>query len=103
MRKQVCWAVLALAAVLVVAGTNAMAEKIRIHYDHSVDFSKFKTYGWAPIGSVAHPMLALDMVGAIEDQLNARGLHKVPSNPDLIIQIYGAVDTEYSMTSNNPL
>src|SRR5215831_3355349 len=80
---------------------NATAEKIRVHYDKTMDFSKFKTYGWAPHGAVAHPMLALDMVGAIEQELNSRGLHKVAANPDLLIEIYGAVDSEVSMTSNN--
>ena len=82
---------------------SASAEKIRVHYDKSLDFSKFKTYGWAPHGAVAHPMLALDMVGAVEDELNARGLKKVESDPDLIIAFYGSVDSEVSMTSANPL
>ena len=93
--------VLLLAAVL--AGTSAMAEKIHVHYDKSLDFSKFKTYGWAPHGAVAHPMLALDVVGAIEGELNSRGLHKVEANPDLLIMVYAAVDAEVSMTSNNPI
>ena len=44
-------------------------------------------------------MLALDAVGAVEDELNARGLHKVAENPDLLIAFYGAVDSEVSMTS----
>ncbi len=83
--------------------STATAEKIHVHYDKSLDFSKFKTYGWAPHGAVAHPMLALDAVGAVEDALNARGLHKVAENPDLIIAFYGAVDADVSMTSNNPL
>jgi len=83
--------------------TNALAEKIRVHYDKSLDFSKFKTYGWAPHGAVAHPMLALDMVGAIESELNSRGMTKVAENPDLIIAIYGSIDAEVSMTSNNPI
>ena len=82
---------------------TATAEKIRVHYDKSIDFSKYKTYGWAPHGAVAHPMLALDIVGAVDSEMAARGLTKVPSNPDLLVQIYGAVDSEVSMTSNNPL
>jgi len=92
-----------LLAVTALLCSTAMAEKIRVHYDKSLDFSKFKTYGWAPHGAVAHPMLALDAVGAVEDELNARGLHKVAENPDLIIAFYGAVDSEVSMTSNNPI
>lgn len=82
---------------------TAMAEKIHVHYDKSIDFSKYKTYGWAPHGAVAHPMLALDIVGAVDSEMSKRGLTKVAANPDLLVQIYGSVDTEVSMTSNNPL
>ena len=88
--------------LLFLCATSA-AEKIRVHYDKSVDFSKYKTYGWAPIGAVAHPMLALDIVGAVDSEMKSRGLTKVPSNPDLLVQIYGSVDSEVSMTSNNPI
>ena len=101
-RRTIIGGILALAVTAVLC-SSAMAEKIHVHYDKSLDFSKFKTYGWAPHGAVAHPMLALDAVGAVEDQLNARGLHKVAENPDLIIAFYGAVDSEVSMTSNNPI
>ena len=101
-RSTILGGILPLVVMAVLCGT-AMAEKIRVHYDKSLDFSKFKTYGWAPHGAVAHPMLALDAVGAVEDELNARGLHKVAENPDLIIAFYGAVDSEVSMTSNNPI
>ena len=51
---------------------TASAEKIRVHYDKSVDFAKYKTYGWAPVGAVAHPMLALDIVGAVDQEMAAR-------------------------------
>jgi len=85
------------------ASSAANAEKIRVHYDKSVDFSKYKTYGWAKVGAVAHPMLALDIVGAVDQEMAARGLTKVASNPDLLVQMYGSVDTEVSMTSNNPI
>jgi len=81
----------------------AAAEKIRVHYDKSIDFAKYKTYGWAPVGAVAHPMLALDIVGAVDQEMAARGLTKVASNPNLLVQMYGAVDSEVSMTSNNPI
>jgi len=81
----------------------AAAEKIRVHYDKSVNFAKYKTYGWAPVGAVVHPMLALDIVGAVDQEMASRGLTKVASNPDLLVQMYGAVDSEVSMTSNNPI
>ncbi len=89
--------------VVAVLSASAQAERIRVHYDKSIDFSKYKTYGWAPVGAVAHPMLALDVVGAVDQEMAAHGLTKVPANPDLLVQIYGAVDAEVSMTSNNPI
>jgi hypothetical protein len=95
----------AIRLLLVIAALcgSAQAEKIRVHYDKSIDFSKYKTYGWAPVGAVAHPMLALDVVGAVDQEMAAHGLTKVPANPDLLVQIYGSVDSEVSMTSNNPI
>lgn len=82
----------------------AHAQKIHVAVpDKSVDFSKFKTYSWEPLGAVSHPMLAADIVGAIEDQMKAKGLQLVPSNPDLVIKVYGSIDQESTAYSNDPL
>jgi Domain of unknown function (DUF4136) len=83
---------------------GAQAQKVNVAVpDKNIDFSKFKTYSWSPIGAVAHPMLAADVVGAIEDQMKAKGLQLVPSNPDLIVKVYGSVDQESTAYSNDPL
>lgn len=95
-----------LVSLLVLAASlGVQAQKVKVNYDKQADFSQFKTYAWAEHGAVAHPMLAANIVGAIEDELNARGLHQVALNasPQLIIQIYGSVDQESSLTSNDPL
>jgi hypothetical protein len=82
----------------------ADAQKVKVAVpDKNIDFSKFKTYSWSPIGAVAHPMLAADVVGAIEDQMKAKGLQLVPSNPDLVIKVYGSIDQESTAYSNDPL
>jgi len=102
--RERCFFVAVVVSILVsLVGTSAAGEKIHVNYDKSLDFTKFKTYGWAPHGAVAHPMLALDLVGAVEQELNSRGMTKVATNPDIIIAVYGAVDSEVSMTSNNPI
>ena len=90
--------------LVMVLSLVAQAQKIHVAVpDKNVDFSKFKTYSWSPIGAVAHPVLAADVVGAIEDQMKAKGLELVPSNPDLVIKVYGSVDQESSAYSNDPL
>jgi hypothetical protein len=86
---------------MVSAGTEA--QKINVKYDKSLDFSKFKSYAFAPRKNIAHPMLAADVVGAIEDELKARGLRVDTTNPDLIIQVYGSVDQDSTLYSNDPL
>lgn len=93
----------ALALVLFVS-LGAQGQKIHVNkYDPNADFSKFKTFAWTPHGAVAHPILAADIVGAIEDQLTQKGLTMVASNPDLIIQVYGSIDQESTFYSNDPL
>ncbi len=83
----------------------AQAQKINVNYDKQLDFSQFKTYAWEPHGAVAHPMLAANVVGAIDDEMKARGLERVAmdQNPGLVIQVYGSVDQESSVYSNDPL
>jgi Domain of unknown function (DUF4136) len=90
--------------LLLVLSLVAEAQKIHVAVpDKNIDFSKFKTYSWEPHGAVAHPLLAADVVGAIEDQMKAKGLQLVPSNPDLVIQVYGSVDQESTFYTNDPL
>ncbi len=48
-------------------------------------------------------MLAADVVGAIEDQMKAKGLQLVASNPDLVIKVYGSIDQETTVYTNDPL
>ena len=84
---------------------GAQAQKISVNYDKQANFAQFKTYAWAPHGAVAHPMLAANIVGAIEDEMKARGLQMVnmDQNPSLIIQVYGSVDQDSTLYSNDPL
>jgi len=82
---------------------GAEAQKVKVAAAKDVDFSKFKTYSWEPIGAVSHPMLAADVVGAIEDQMKAKGLQLIASNPDLVIKVYGSIDQENTFYTNDPL
>jgi hypothetical protein len=81
------------------------SQKIHVVYDKRLNFSQFKTFAWAPHGAVAHPMLAANVVGAIEQELKARGLQKVniDQNPGLVIQVYGSIDQDTSYNSTDPL
>ena len=97
----------ALLSFLLVVGCSlgVQAQKIHVVYDKQLNFSQFKTFAWAPHGAVAHPMLAADIVGAIEDELQQRGLQKVEisNHPGLVIQVYGSIEQDSTLYSNDPL
>jgi hypothetical protein len=81
----------------------AHAQKVKVEYDKSTDFSKFKTYAIDPYGETAKPMLRLAIQGAVEDDLNKRGLTKVADNPDLYVQVYGASEHDITGHYNDPV
>jgi hypothetical protein len=85
--------------------TAAHAQKIKVEYDKSMDFTKFKTYAIDPnnTGSTSRPMLRLVIQGAVEDDLNKRGLTKVAANPDLYVQLYGATETDMTGHYHDPI
>ncbi len=95
----------ALLSLILAMAVPMWSQKIHVVYDKQLNFTQFKTFAWAPHGAVAHPMLAANVVGAIEDELKARGLQKVNSdqNPGLVIEVYGSIDQDTSFNSTDPL
>ncbi|HZD31968.1 MAG TPA: DUF4136 domain-containing protein [Candidatus Angelobacter sp.] len=89
--------------ILAIIGSVAQAQKIKVEYDKSIDFSKFKTFAIDPVDNGERPMLRLAIMGAVEHDLNRLGLTKVASNPDLYVQMYGAVDTDLTAHYHDPV
>jgi hypothetical protein len=81
----------------------AHAQKITAEYDKSMDFSKYKTYAIDPADNAPRPMLRLVIQAAVQDDLGKRGLTKVDSNPDLYVQMYGAIDTDFTTHYHDPI
>lgn len=101
-RQSFLRALLLIAAIALTAAAHA--QKIKVEYDKSIDFSKFKTYAIdANTDAVAKPMLRLAIQGAVEDDLNKRGLTKVVANPDVYVQMYGATDHDYTTHYHDPV
>src|SRR5215467_15353811 len=85
------------------AYTAAHAQKITVEYDKTVDFSRFKTYAIDPVDNSPRPMLRIAVQAAVQDDLGKRGLTKVDSNPDLYVQMYGAVDADMTAHYHDPI
>jgi hypothetical protein len=94
---------LLMCVVIAFACSAAQAQKIKVEYDKTIDFTKFKTFGIDPVDNASKPMLRLAIQGAVEHDLNRVGLTKVASNPDLYVQMYGAVDNDTAIHYHDPI
>jgi len=87
-----------LQGVLLVFAVSASAQKIKVEFDKNLDFSKYKTFGWAPSNAVSRPGLAVAITGAIQEELTTRGLKNVSDHPDLWVEMYGSMDSDVAVS-----
>jgi hypothetical protein len=72
--------------VLILFGTSvAFAHKVRVDYDRSVNFSKYKTFMWVEKPQTENPFMDERIVRAVNAQLAAKGLEPVNTDADLSV------------------
>lgn len=84
--------------LMIVAG-SALAQQVRVDFDKSADFSKYKTYAWIKGTPAQNPLVHQRIVAGIEAQLALQGLRKAESNPDIVIAYHAATDTQVSINT----
>jgi hypothetical protein len=84
--------------------TAALGQKVKVGYDKSVDFSKYKTYTWAaPATPPTRPFLYESVVGAIDSELKSKGLMRIEKNGDLVLMGAGAIGFGIAVSGGTPL
>jgi hypothetical protein len=84
--------------LLILMGANCvLAQEIKIEYDPKEDFTAFKNYSWITQEYYQHPLLALNIMGAVDEQLQAKGLTRVEHGGGLIVAAYGAIDSDLNV------
>jgi hypothetical protein len=78
------------------APQGAPASDVQVDYDHDVDFSRYKTFAWAPF---LQPLPNADNNNLIQDSierlLGARGFKKVAAGPaDLYVNYWAKVESK---------
>src|SRR5215470_16428074 len=86
--------------VIVAAAVVADAQKVRVGANPAVDVSKYKTYSWSNGSAGANPVVSQMIIAAVDEQLAAKGLKKVETDPELTIS--ALVWTESDMHVSNP-
>jgi Domain of unknown function (DUF4136) len=78
--------IIAVFVCILFATSFAFAHKVRVDYDHSVNFSKYKTFMWTEKPQTEDPFMGDRIVNAVNAQLRAKGLNPVPADADLSIR-----------------
>jgi uncharacterized protein DUF4136 len=72
--------------VLMVFLAPVFAQKVNTDFDKTFDFTAAKTYSWLPGHPANNPLVHQRIVTAIDTNLQAKGLQKVESNGDLLVE-----------------
>lgn len=90
--------------VLGLLTTPAVAQKVKVGYDKSTDFSKYKSYTWAaPSTPSSRPLLREIVIGSVDSQLKSKGLAKTESNGDLILVGNGGMEYGLNAPAGTPI
>jgi Domain of unknown function (DUF4136) len=80
-------------AVVAMCSTCAHAQKVKVGYDKSADFSKYKSYTLQePSAPISRPLLHASVMGSINHGLETRGLAGVQKDGDLTVIPEGGLD-----------
>jgi len=77
--------------LLLLAASQATAQKISSGYDRAVDFSKFQTYSWTKGVPAKHPEIDRQIIASVDRQLQSRGLRRVEDAGQMIVSYHAAV------------
>lgn len=77
--------------------TFAAAQKVKVDYDRGANFAGYHTYMWETSPNPAKGEWDQRIIEAIDKQLQAKGLTKVASNPDLWVVYSNSVRDEKSV------
>jgi Domain of unknown function (DUF4136) len=77
-------------------------QKVKVDYDKSIEFTKYKTFAWGELGPARLPMLRINIIGAIDEQLKAKGLVEVQKDPDIIVTYAGDMTGESNQGVSAP-
>ena len=87
-------AVATLLVLLAAPPITASALDVTVEFAEEVDFSRYATYAWKEGTAARRPSGQEAIVRAVDSQLEAKGLRRVESDPDLHIATHALVDRQ---------
>ena len=88
-----------IAISLLAVPTAVHAQSVKVNYDPSVNFTKFKTYSWINGTPASNPQIHKLIVDEINRQLQSKGFIEVEANADLHITYYASLDSNINTSA----
>jgi hypothetical protein len=81
--------------------SQAVAQKVRVDYEHGTDFSKYKTYKWIKIkdNPDVNQLVNQRIIEAIDAAMVKDGLTKAEDNPDMYIGYQASLSQQQQLTT----
>ena len=96
--------IVALTAAAILLASCASKPNIKSDYDHTIDFSQYKTYGFFNPMGIENPnyssIYGSIFRAAISKEMEDRG-YKMSSNPDLMINVSGRLQDKTKVTTTS--
>lgn len=92
-----------LGCALVLLSAPVSAQKIKVGFDKSVDFTKFHTYSWPNANSPDMTLRKAAVIGEIDDELKSKGLNRVDKDGDLLLSGFGGFGGEVAGAATEPM
>ena len=84
--------------------SSGVAQKVKVGYDKSTDFSKYRSYSWAkPEMPVTRPLLYETVVSTIDQELQAKGLQSTEKDGDLTLISAGGMEYGSNLPAGTPI
>jgi hypothetical protein len=90
---------LGILCVLLTSVGIVVAQDVKTDYDHTANFSKYRTFMWIREPKPQNPLMKDRIVEAINAQLEARGLEEVTSGADLGVSANVATQGRHTLQS----
>lgn len=94
-----CYRVFVIAMLACFLSAIALAQKVNVDWERTNNFSKYKTYAWAPSpNAIKDPMWNQRVMEDVDAALASKGLLKVQpdANPDLLVSYSAGVHQNVS-------
>jgi hypothetical protein len=86
--------ILVVVVLCLLVSTLAFAQKVNINWDRNANFANYHSYMWEASPNPAKGLWNQRIIDAVDKQLEAKGLAKVDSNPDLWVVYSNSIHNE---------